>query len=194
MRITIAALSGTLLGMSVPLIAADGALSELREGDRIRLSTPALDEQRSVAGLVGIEGDTLIVRLPDRQEPTRIPLSEVGKLEVARGTKSRMGRGALIGGLAGMLLGGGAVAAHLGGGGELGESSAVALVAGGLAAGSLIGFTRPKIRCDRIEFHHSSLTSIFRADQSTTYSKVIPNRNLNVCFSRKRPFRSAETG
>ena len=138
MRITIVTLSGTLLGMSVPLIAADDALSELREGDRIRLSTPALDEQRSVAGLVGIEGDTLIVRLPDRQEPTRIPLSEVGKLEVARGTKSRMGRGALIGGLAGMLLGGGAVAAHLGGGGELGESSAVALVAGGLAAGSLL--------------------------------------------------------
>jgi hypothetical protein len=96
----------------------------------------------TVAHLIGevsaLRGDTLFVDVGG-SSPTPVALSRVSTIEVSHGTKSNVGKGALIGGLVGAALGGAAATAACGGivmGQEVSCSGGE--IVGGVVVGGLI--------------------------------------------------------
>lgn len=76
-------------------------------GAKVRVSAPPVVEKRVVGFVVLLDRDTLVLNVEGRAEPLTVPLASVSVLEVHRGRKSRVGRGALIGLAVG--AGGGAI-------------------------------------------------------------------------------------
>ncbi|NIM48165.1 MAG: hypothetical protein GTN78_20805 [Gemmatimonadales bacterium] len=71
----------------------------LEPGQRVRVTVPTRDMNKHVETFRRLRGDTLVL------ESMRCPLSDVTRLEVHRGEKSKAGKGALFGGLVGAGLG-----------------------------------------------------------------------------------------
>jgi hypothetical protein len=150
----VAALVG-LLALAAPEVLAQEA-TPLVPGTRVRVGLPTVADHRGwrierVEHLTGtvtaLHDDTLSVDVGG-SSPTAVALSRVSTIEVSHGTKSNVGKGALIGGLVGVALGGAAHAVGCGSevygeevscsGGE--AAGGVALFGlGGAAAGALIG-------------------------------------------------------
>lgn len=105
---------------------------DLEPGTRLRLRTSA--RGRRIEGrLVAIEDGHL--RLDRRGHELRVSLDSIHGLQAARGTKNRLARGLLIGGLAAVFAG---ELARLGCEGSCTQSS-MRLVPQGLAVGALLG-------------------------------------------------------
>jgi hypothetical protein len=88
-----------------------------------------------------MKADTLVLDAADRVETLEVPLTLVKKVEVSRGRKSNIGKGAIVGGLAGVLIGA-AGAAFWGDAGISGSDAGaviVAFAAAGTGIGALIG-------------------------------------------------------
>ncbi len=79
---------------------------QVKPGDRVRVTAPYLGIRKQAGRFETRRGDTLVVAAPD--STMMFPVVFVMRLEVSRGRKSAVGRGALIGFLVG--AGGGAIA------------------------------------------------------------------------------------
>ncbi len=75
----------------------------VKVGDRVRVTAPYVRSREGTVQL--LTTDSLVMRPGYGAWPVAIPLASVTRLEVSRGQKSRMGRGAGIGLLGGGLLG-----------------------------------------------------------------------------------------
>jgi hypothetical protein len=78
--------------------------SSLHEGQRIRITAPVRGLTQITGTFVAIRSDTLLMASVDRQ--LEVPLSTVTRLEVSRGRSSNAGKGALIGLVGGLVVGG----------------------------------------------------------------------------------------
>ena len=79
----------------------------LPPGARVRIARIA--EKPLVATVVTRVGDTLIVRAPGLANPLAVPLAEISQLDVSTGRHRNVGKGILVG-----IVAGGAVGAGLG--------------------------------------------------------------------------------
>ncbi len=78
---------------------------------RVRISSPRPGGSAIVGNVLGLTGDSLIVRQEGRASPLLLPLETVGRIELSEGRHARTGRGALIGLVSGAVLGTGLVVA-----------------------------------------------------------------------------------
>ncbi len=100
--------------VSLALVPVLTLLGDLRAQERrpivpgvtVRVSAPPVVEKHVVGFVVSLDRDTLVLNVEGRAAPLMIPLVSVGVLEVHRGRKSRIGRGALIGLGVGVAVGG----------------------------------------------------------------------------------------
>ena len=113
---------------------------ELESGHRVRVH---LSQPRSkVTGhVVRVTADTLVI-IPDEGGHQEMTLSaaNIRRLDLSRGQRSRKGRGALVGLLAGAVGGSVALAAFCGDGGCIGAWPLLGLIPGGALVGAGIGF------------------------------------------------------
>src|SRR3989304_8328061 len=78
-------------------------IGSLREGQRIRVTVPAMSPSRFSGTLLQRASDSLV--LQTRTASVAIPLAAVARVERSRGRKSAVGKGLLIGLLGGLVLG-----------------------------------------------------------------------------------------
>ena len=69
----------------------------IETGSRIRVTAPALGVDKLVGTSVEADATRIRVQADDQASPMTISLTDVTRLEVSQGQKSRVGRGALIG-------------------------------------------------------------------------------------------------
>lgn len=99
------------LGAALSAVAATGAVAQtgampaLPAGTRIRVMTPALKARGQIATVLGYHADTLVVRAEGRQDSTAIPFADVRRLQISRGSQTRITKGMLIGSVAGAVIG-----------------------------------------------------------------------------------------
>ncbi len=105
-----AAISLLLLAAARPLPAQQPTLPAALQ-PRVRISSPRPGGSAIVANLVGVTGDSLMLRRSPEESPLALALESVGRIEVSQGRHARTGRGALIGFLTGTALGTGLVVA-----------------------------------------------------------------------------------
>ena len=121
------------------------------EGQRTRISVTNRTPSRFIGTLLQVRSDSIVVQA--EQQQIIIPRSQVTRVEVSRGQRSALGKGALIGALSGLL--GGLVAGSVAcasydiaegtclnsnDGGQVAFFAPVGLgLLGGLGIGSLIG-------------------------------------------------------
>lgn len=74
-------------------------------GDRVRVTAPRVDLSKGIGTVAALGADTILVAVEGGANALALPLSDVKKLEVYRGTKSQAGRGAGIGFLVGAGMG-----------------------------------------------------------------------------------------
>ncbi len=76
-------------------------------GDRVRVTAPTLAPKRLVGTVVEMGADTCLLALEGHAAPVALPLASVTIVEVSRGMKSNVVKGALIGGAVsgGIVLG-----------------------------------------------------------------------------------------
>ncbi len=111
-----------LMARSIELIAQEK--SRIEPGTRVRVTvskffqkrkddnvSPAAPKSRYVGAVVALNADTLVIRAEEWPEPLFIPFTYFKKLELSRGRKSRVGKGALTGFLVGTGVGAGLGAA-----------------------------------------------------------------------------------
>ncbi len=100
--------------VSLVLVPVLTLLGDLRAQERrpivpgvtVRVSAPSVVEKHVVGSVVSLDRDTLVLNAEGRAAPLALPLASVSVLEVHRGRKSRVGRGALIGLGVGVAVGG----------------------------------------------------------------------------------------
>ncbi len=101
---TVACLAAALIfTASVDLLAQQDA--PVAPGARVRVSAPSIVNKRLVGTVVALKVDTLVVDAKGRRGPLALPLAFVTGLEVSRGRKSNVGKGAGLGFLAGAFGG-----------------------------------------------------------------------------------------
>jgi hypothetical protein len=109
-------------------------------GDRVRVTAPNEVSGRFVGTVMKIGADTCVLEVEGRAEALALPLASVTSLEVSRGRKSNILKGAgiglLIGGAVGIVAG---VAACSGDGCEYAGATVGSLGAIGAGVGLLIG-------------------------------------------------------
>lgn len=98
---TLLAALWTLATLAVSAQADDQRV--LMVGDRVRVTAPSLSPRRIEGTLVATDRDSLTVYSADAR--VGVPRSRIDKLEVARGTKSHLRTGALLGMAAGLAGG-----------------------------------------------------------------------------------------
>lgn len=67
--------------------------------------TPCPPTRTQIGTLAGLRADTLLYALETAQDTARTPLGAISELDVSRGERSHVGRGAAIGAASGFLLG-----------------------------------------------------------------------------------------
>ncbi|UCF21029.1 MAG: hypothetical protein JSU87_06470 [Gemmatimonadota bacterium] len=159
-----------VLPIALLLIAASsGAQAQdkrtLAAGDRVRLTAPSVSTRQFEGEVVALRPDTLVVdariweraRMQWRQQEAMIPLQSLTALEISRGKKSNVGKGALTGGLIGAGIGlviGIGAASEDGGfiefGPEVVPAAAVTVGACGAGIGALIGLLSPGERWEEV--------------------------------------------
>ncbi len=97
-----------VLALAVTTWACSGYVADtsVAPGDTVRVTAPSMDMDDSVGTVAALETDTLTVQVEDRADALYVPLADVTKLEVRRGQRSRVGKGALIGSVIGAVIGG----------------------------------------------------------------------------------------
>lgn len=76
-------------------------------GERVRITTPTQrGGYRYVGSVVGVQGDTLLLRTSDLATPRPVAIGEISALEVSLGRRGNVRRGLLWGSAVGATLGG----------------------------------------------------------------------------------------
>ena len=90
------------------MVGGEGTAAEepghLTVGSRVRITSGMANEQ-VIGTVLGIDVDALILGSARNDTPARIPVADIVKLEVSRGQKSQVGRGAMIGAAVGLMPG-----------------------------------------------------------------------------------------
>jgi len=100
-----------LAALAIALVVPRSALhsqasSPLVLGARVRVTAPtALTPTRQAGTVLGLAGDSLVLRLEGRKDSVALPMRQVTKLDISRGEHSHGARGAVFGALAGLLVG-----------------------------------------------------------------------------------------
>ncbi len=87
----------------VPASATSQEPPPVKVGDRVRVTAPDLGIRKQAGRFEALRANTLVVAVAE--STMTFPVASVTRLEVSRGQKSRMGRGAGFGLLGGGLLG-----------------------------------------------------------------------------------------
>ncbi len=101
----------TVISLTVSLLLAplDGLSAQqpppIEPDSRIRVTAPNVGADKVVGTFLGAAGDTLRVQT-ESQAPLAIPFAFVTRLDVSRGKKSRVVRGAVLVGVIGAVVGG----------------------------------------------------------------------------------------
>jgi len=95
---------------SICLHVAAGAVmaqhvAALEAGARVRVWGPAWRDQAVTGTLVSFDGDTLLLQPVGKADTLRIPRSGVTRLDVSRGSASRVGAGIKYGVIVGVIVG-----------------------------------------------------------------------------------------
>jgi len=98
------AVLAALIGMAVLIPAAQAAAQTAAPGQRVRVTLADPAARPVVGDLIARDDSGLVVGL-DSSLSRRIPLGDVRRLEVRRGTRTGLGRGAEVGGFVGALGG-----------------------------------------------------------------------------------------
>ena len=96
-------ISSLVLALAVTAWACSGYVADtsVAPGDTVRVTAPSMDTDDSVGTVAALESDTLTVQVEGRADQLALPLASVTSLEVSRGRKSNIAKGAGIGLLAG---------------------------------------------------------------------------------------------
>ena len=81
------------------------AQEQITVGTRVRIKAPSISKRRLVGSIVTLSADSLFLKLKKKTIPLAIPLASVTRLEMSRGKKRNIGKGALYGFLGGAVLG-----------------------------------------------------------------------------------------
>ena len=100
MRSPLVAAAFMLLVPSCSVIAQE--IRRLEPGMRVRVTAPELGLNKHEGTVGAVRGDTLFLA---NDSTVSVPATSMTRLEVSRGTKSQVGKGALIGGAIGAALG-----------------------------------------------------------------------------------------
>ena len=135
-------------------------------GDRVRIKAPTISTRQFEGEVVALRSDTLIIdariwergRMQWRDQPqAKIPVASVDRIDISRGKKSNVGKGAITGGLIGAGIGlviGIGAAAEDGGffdfGPEVVPAAVLAVGAYGAGIGALIGLIMPGERWEEV--------------------------------------------
>jgi hypothetical protein len=135
-----AAVAFAVVGFPLPLRAAEGSVSPLKAGDRIRVSAPAFGKA-TTGRLLEVGPDVLKIQLTDRRDPVEMPRASLTSLERSLGRHSSVGKGALVGALVGAGLGIAVATKSYAGEDCDGSCTPYAVVVGAacVGAGSLLG-------------------------------------------------------
>ena len=145
------AVAGIQLALACATVRHATGQAQPLEGQRTRISVTSRTPGRLIGTLLQIRSDSIVLQA--QQEQIVIPRSQVMRVEVSRGQRSAIGKGALIGALGGLLGGlvtGGIACAsyniaegtclNSNDGGQVAFFAPVGLgLLGGLGIGSLIG-------------------------------------------------------
>jgi len=93
------------VGAMLLVSAAGLAAQKVAPGARVRVTSATLGHNPTVCRVLAVGADTLTLAAGAKAAPFAVSLAQVGKLEVSRGWKSKAGKYAAIGGLAGAVLG-----------------------------------------------------------------------------------------
>lgn len=123
---------------------ADAQSAGLTAGARVRVTSPRDDVRKYVGTITALRGDTLV--MAGTRGSRSIALDNVTALDVSTGTRTQVGRSALIGFGAGALLGGVAGAAayrepdfFFQNAAQMGAVSALFFGGVGMVAGAVVG-------------------------------------------------------
>ena len=94
-----------VIGALLLIPFAGPAAQEVAPGSRVRVTSAALGHNPTVCKVLTVGGDTLTLAAGAKTAPFAVSLAQVEKLEVSRGWKSKAGKYAAFGGLAGAVLG-----------------------------------------------------------------------------------------
>ena len=143
-RIFLLGVAALWLPDATPLAQAerDPAVAEtpmvVQVGSRVRVISPEVGAQPLVGQVVTLEPDAVVVAGSGGGAQRRVPVGSASSLEVSAGTKSKAGRGAMIGGGIGALSG---VLMNIGDYNGDNNTLVVSIVgaASGAAIGALVG-------------------------------------------------------
>lgn len=93
------------LAVATSSVMAQQQGTELATGARVRLTSPTLKNQQ-VVRIVSVGSDTVVFRSDATPETRRLALRDISVVETSLGERRRTGRGAVIGLLAGAVIGG----------------------------------------------------------------------------------------
>jgi len=88
-----------LLAAPICTATAQDRISLLEPGQRVRVTVPSLGLNQHEESFSGVQGDTLVLA------SMRCPITDVERLDVHAGRRSRAVTGALVGAVAGLLAG-----------------------------------------------------------------------------------------
>ena len=141
----------------------------VKVGDRVRVTAPHEDIFRDIGTLARIDADTLVVGA------RAIAVEWVTRLEVSRGQKSRVGRGAVVGGLIGGAIGLGLAIAWVANDCEFADTSGCGSEVGIIAAGAAI-----------VGLPGAGIGAAIGAVQRTDRWEEVPLDRLRVSFAPQR--------
>ena len=103
----------TLLVVLLTITPLASATAQVRPGERVRVThlpicsaDVCVGPRRQIVGtLMSVSGDSLLLSVDGGAGPVFLPLISVSRMQVLRGRKPAMGRGAAIGALAGGVIG-----------------------------------------------------------------------------------------
>lgn len=105
LRPVVALVLSVAIPATPPLRADEPAVAAApSSGTRVRFETTG--EGRRTGTVVDLDGEALVVRLTRTSAVVRVPLADLGSLEVSAGRRSRAGEGAIIAAVPGALFGG----------------------------------------------------------------------------------------
>jgi len=90
-------------------VAAEAVMAQhaaaLKAGARVRVWGPAWRDEALTGTLVSFAGDTLLLQAQGKADTLRVPRSGVTRLDVSRGSASRVGAGIKHGVIVGVIVG-----------------------------------------------------------------------------------------
>jgi hypothetical protein len=148
----------------------------LAPGQRVRVTAPTISSTRIVGAYTHGEADTLVIASHGRT--WRFPRSSVTALDVGRGQKSNVGKGALYGSLLGagigaLALGSSSLCADLEAAGTCTVVGAGGGAVGGLLVGAIVGALIKTERWEEVPLDRLHLTFMHWDDRSFLFATSI---------------------